>query len=56
MTADRQRDRHTQRALVVRLPDDLRAQLRDRAAAEERTQTQVVKRALRQYLEEPVTA
>lgn len=49
---DRRQDRHSQGALVVRLPDDLRAQIRDRAAAEERTQTQVVKRALQRYLEE----
>ena len=39
---------------MVRLPSELRDQVRERAAAEERTQTQVIRRALRRYLEEPV--
>lgn len=51
-TATRSQDRHAQPALVVRLPDDLRTQIKDQAEKEERTLTQVVRRALRMYLEQ----
>jgi predicted transcriptional regulator len=43
-------ERETLEAMLVRLPSDLREQVRERATAEERTQAQVVRRALRYYL------
>jgi predicted transcriptional regulator len=44
-------DRETLETLLVRLPSDLREQVRERAQAEERTQAQVVRRALRYYMD-----
>jgi predicted DNA-binding protein len=38
--------------LLVRLPSNLKEQIRQRASVEERTQAQVVRRALRHYLAE----
>jgi hypothetical protein len=48
------KDRHALQPILVRVPEDLRAALRERATLEERTQTQVIRRALRYYLELPV--
>jgi predicted transcriptional regulator len=57
MDSDRKQDRHAQGAMVVRLSDDLRARIRQAAEVEERTQTQVIRRALARYLaEEHATA
>jgi predicted DNA-binding protein len=42
----------TLETLLVRLPSDLKEQVRQRASKEERTQAQVVRRALRHYLTE----
>jgi predicted transcriptional regulator len=47
----RSQDRHTTTVLPVRLPPDLREQIRQRAVEEERTQTQVIRRAIRHYLQ-----
>ena len=37
--------------LIVRLPDEEHTKVKERAAAEERTMNQVVRRALRHYFE-----
>jgi predicted DNA-binding protein len=50
-TEPRSQDRHTQSPLVVRLPEDMREQVRRRAEDEERTMTQVVRRALKHYFD-----
>ena len=43
--------------MLVRLPSNLKEQVRQRATEEERTQAQVIRRALRHYLTEvPVSA
>ena len=36
--------------MIIRVPDDLKELVRERAEVEERTQAQVIRRALRHYL------
>jgi ribbon-helix-helix CopG family protein len=43
-------DRQKLQPVIVRMPDDLRELVRERAETEERTQAQVIRRALRHYL------
>ena len=56
MTAvDRSADRHSDRLtqMQVRLPPALHDQLRQRAVEEDRSMSQVIRRALRLYLSQP---
>ena len=43
-------EREALESMLLRLPADLKEQVRQRATAEERTQAQVIRRALRYYL------
>lgn len=42
---------HTERTMTLRLPDELHAQLRERAKAEDRSIAQVIRVATRHYLQ-----
>lgn len=41
--------------IIIRVDNAMRVQLRERAAQEERTQAQIIRRALRAYLEKPLS-
>lgn len=51
----RKDDRHVGVALAFRVSDEMRDALRERARLEERSMTVVLQRALRLYMETPVT-
>jgi predicted transcriptional regulator len=51
-TADTRRPPGTgDKPIVIRISDDLHAEIKERAVAEERSMAQVMRRALRQYLD-----
>lgn len=46
-------DAESLETFLVRLPKEMREEVRNRAAIEDRTQAQIVRRALRLYLQRP---